>query len=265
MRWLFLSWWFIVPVPAAAALSHVWDHTFARYATGRLPRMFGLEFNVHGDVGPILLLIALMLAAALWLVLGASIVVYSLFSRQRPLLPIAWRTLVLALALGLPFLPARAWDEVLLRTIGPGKAAGDLLATAAANGDIVRLHQLLARGIAVDAPNYATPANSPALWVAVRAARPEAVAFLLQRGADPNRRSHYGAVLLMRAVNAGDVAIVRLLAERGADPCASEIHYPRNVRTEVTVHGAAQRKDRQEILAILPPCAASAPAGDKRG
>lgn len=263
MRWLIVSWWFIVPVPAVAALLHAWDHTAVRYTTGQLPRMYGLGFNVHVDLGPMLLLLFLLSAAALWLIPGIAITVYSLFKRRWPDHRIAWRTLVLAIAFALPFLPARAWDEALLHTIGPGQAGGDLLATAAAAGDTARLRQLLARGIAVDAPNYANPANSPALWVAVRDARPEAVALLLERGADPSRRSHYGAVPLLRAVNTGDIAAVRLLVQHGADPCASEIHFPRNVRTVVTVQSAAQQKNWQEILAILPSCATPTPAGEK--
>ena len=255
-RLLLRSWWFIAPGIVAAAALHVFDHTVARYATGRAPDTFGLHLT-HGDawilwVMPLFGL--LVLAGIAWLALAA----YRLLRGARAPRAMIWRMLILLVALSVPLLPARFWDEALLRTTGPGKAAGDLLASAAAQGDVARLRQLLDRGIAPDAPNEAQLADSPALWVAVRESRPEATALLLERGADPNRRSHYGAVPLLKAAETGNVTIARLLVERGANPCASEIRYsdPGKVRTEVSARSVAQSKGDAALLAILPGCLA---------
>lgn len=263
LRWLTSSWWFIALPMAVLALSDVREHTFARYATGRLPQTFGIQLNVHADIPLMLLLLAVMLAAVLWLIVGAVTAMYRLATR-RPHPMLNWQVLALAIALGLPFVPAGVWDELLLRTVGPGKAGGDLLATAAGRGDIARLQRLIDRGIAVDAENRAHPADSPALWVAVRDSRPEAVAFLLERGADPNRASHYGAIPLIGAVRAGDATIVRALVARGADSCASETHWRGTSRqAQVSAWSLAQEKRKPEILAILPACPASASPNGK--
>ena len=257
LRWLTLSWWFIALPMAAVALPDLREHTFTRYATGHLPQPLGMQFNVHTDVPLMLLIAAVFLVSALWLIVGAGFAIYRLAVR-RPQVTLNWQVLALAVALGVPFVPDSAWDEVLLRTVGPGKTAGDLLASAAAQGDVDRLRELIARGIAVDAENYARPADSPALWAAVREGQPEAVSFLLEHGADPNRASHFGAVPLIGAVRAGNAATVRALVAHGADPCVSEDRWkgtPRHVR--VSVGSIAQEKGQADILAVLPACPAS--------
>lgn len=264
LRWLTSSWWFIALPMAVLALSDVREHTFARYATGRLPQTFGIQLNVHQDVPLMLLIAAVMLAAALWLIIGAGMAMYRIATRRSHSM-LNWQVVALAVALGLPFVPTGVWDELLLRTVGSGKAGGDLLATAAGRGDVARLQQLIDLGIAVDAENRAHPADSPALWVAVRDSLPEAVAFLLERGADPNRASHYGAMPLIGAVRAGDATIVRALVARGADSCASETHWKGTTRqTQISAWSLAQEKRQPEILAILPACSAPASPGGKQ-
>lgn len=261
LRGLTVSWLLIAPLMMAATLSHIVAHTFARYSTGHAAAFFGYEFNVHTDIPFMLGMIGILLASAIWLFIAAIVAIYRL-ARGR-LLPseLAWQFLALVLALGLPFIPDGFWDEVLLKVSGPGKAAGDLLASAAQQGDVPRLQQLLALGSAVDAENYARPADSPALWVAVRENKLEAVSFLLEHGADPNRTNPYGAVLLIRAVRAGNVAIVRDLIAHGADACALEDQGKgtrRHVR--VSAQSVAQERGRADMLAVLPTCATP---GDK--
>jgi hypothetical protein len=256
-RWLTMSWWFIAPPMAMLTLSDVREHTFTRYAMGQLPRDFGMQLNPHTDIPLMLLLAAVLLASALWLFMGGGIALYEL-AAKRPQRRLSWQLVALAVALGLPFVPASAWDEVLLRTVGPGKAAGDLLASVAAQGDVARLRELVARGIAVDAQNHARPADSPALWVAVRNRKLDAVNFLLDRGANPNLGSHFGALPLVSAVKTGDIAIARALIAHGADPCASEPLWTGTRRHEQpSAWSVAQAKGEPEIINILPACPAA--------
>src|SRR5262249_24989758 len=149
----------------------------------RSPTFFGYDINVHQDIPFMLGMAGVLLASAIWLLIAAIVAVYRLARGRRPAATLACQFLALAFALGLPFVPDGFWDEALLRVAGPGKAGGDLLARAAGQGDLPRLQQLLAQGVAVDAENFARPYDAPALWVAAREAKPEAVSFLLEHGA----------------------------------------------------------------------------------
>ncbi len=255
LRGLSVSWLVIAPLMIAATLSHVVAHTFTRYSTGRAPPFFGYEFNVHTDIPFMLGMAGILLASAIWLLIAAVVAIYRLARGRRLASTLAWQFLALGLALGLPFVPRSAWDELLLRTVGPGKAAGDLLATAAGQGDVPRLQQLLAHGVAVDAENFAQPYAWSALSVAVLERKPEAVAFLLAHGADPNRKSGSGGVLLVRAVRSGNVAIVRDLVAHGADVCALEDQWkaPRRY-VKVSARDVAREKGQADMLAVLPEC-----------
>lgn len=88
------------------------------------------------------------------------------------------------------------------------------LGKAAAAGDRVRLAALL-RKTAADTPEDAWGAL---VW-ASRAGQVEAVALLLDAGADPNRPDRrQGWTPLMHALHTHQVAVARLLLARGADP-----------------------------------------------
>lgn len=264
LRGLTVSWLVIAPMMIAATLSHIVAHTFTRYSTGRAPPFFGYEFNVHTDIPFMLGMAGILLASAIWLLIAAIVAIHRLARGRRLASTLAWQFLALALALGLPFIPAGFWDEALLRVSGPGNAGGDLLISAASQGDVARMQQLLAQGVAVDAPNFARPYDAPALWVAVWGGKPAGVSFLLEHGADPNRRNGYGGVLLISAVRSGNVAIVRDLIAHGADVCALEDQWKgprRNVK--VSARDVAQEKGQADMLAILPECPASPSPGAK--
>jgi hypothetical protein len=234
-------------------LMHVWAHTVTRYATGKTPLQFSIYFG-HGDIVPMLLLWLLLLVSAVWLASGLLLALLSLARGRRLPRPMICKEVILLVALGLPFVPVQVWDEILFATVGPGKTGGGLLAQTAGRGDTARLRNLLDSGIPVDSPNLARTTERNALVEAVRMHQADAVALLLERGADPNRYGFYGKPL-QYAVTNGDAAIVRLLLKHGADPCISVVRYNQNGRSEASLQEVARDP---AVLAILPACNASA-------
>ena len=251
LRWYTDSWWLVAPCMVVVTIMHVWDHTVTRYATGDIPYQFGIYFG-HGDIGRMLSLGLLLLVSGIWLASGLLLALLWLARGQGLPRPMIWKGAVLFAALGLPFVPAQAWDEILLATVGPGNTGGELLAQAAGRGDMTRLRKLLDLGILIDSQNYARTTEYNALGEAVRTHQAEAVALLLERGADPNRYGVYGKPLEY-AVTSGDVAIVRLLVKHGANPCISVVRYNRNDRSETSLRAVARDP---AVLALLPECPA---------
>jgi ankyrin repeat protein len=74
----------------------------------------------------------------------------------------------------------------------------------------------------------------------------EEVEARLAAGANPNARNHEGRTLLWRAALRGDVHLVRLLLEHGADP-----DYPLRVKSGETALHAAALQGQDEIIEIL--------------
>ena len=142
LRWYTDSWWLVAPCMVVVTVMHVWDHTVTRYATGDIPYQFGIYFG-HGDIGRMLSLGLLLLVSGIWLASGLLLALLWLARGQGLPRSMIWKAAILFVALGLPFVPAQAWDEILLATVGPGKTAGELLARAAGHGDMKRLRMLL--------------------------------------------------------------------------------------------------------------------------
>lgn len=251
LRWYTDSWWLVAPCMVVVTVMDVWDHTVTRYATGDIPYQFGVYFG-HGDFGRMVSLGLLLLVSGVWLASGLLLALLWLARGQGLPRPMIWKGAVLFVALGLPFVPAQAWDEILLATVGPGKTAGALLARAAGQGDMKRLRMLLDSGIPVDAQNYARTTEYNALGEAVRTHQTEAVALLLERGADPNRRAFFKQPLEY-AVTAGDVDIVRLLVKHGADPCILVVRHVGGNRSDTNLRAVARDP---AVLALLPECPA---------
>jgi ankyrin repeat protein len=89
------------------------------------------------------------------------------------------------------------------------------MSLAATNGNAAMLRALLDAGAD---PNSATPGGETALMTAARTGRPDAVALLLDRGANVNAASAGRAqTAVMWAVTENHPDIVKLLAARGAD------------------------------------------------
>jgi ankyrin repeat protein len=86
-----------------------------------------------------------------------------------------------------------------------------------------------------------------ALHAAVAARNADAVALLLERGADPNARQQVGYTALMGAAGAGREDIVNLLLSRGADP-ALVSEDGKTAATMAREHGHAALADRLEVM-----------------
>jgi ankyrin repeat protein len=87
-----------------------------------------------------------------------------------------------------------------------------------AEGDAARVATFLEAGIDLSARNSF---GRTALWVAVESRQLEALKALLAGGVAPNEKNappmDYGKSIVFEAVDTGDVAFVRALAEAGAD------------------------------------------------
>lgn len=97
-----------------------------------------------------------------------------------------------------------------------GKHGGSALVNAARSGDATALRAMATVSGDLDSPeggNGWTP-----LMHAIHKGQLGSVQALLDRGADPNRRSEDGVTPLMMAAGYGYTSIVTLLLHRGADP-----------------------------------------------
>ena len=83
---------------------------------------------------------------------------------------------------------------------------------AAVGGDVSALELFLQSGVKVDVPD---DAGATALMLAAEAGKEEAVVFLLDKGADLQRRDHRQADVGRYAVQGGSARVLRLLLEKG--------------------------------------------------
>jgi hypothetical protein len=143
MTWYTRLWWLIAPWMILLAGAVVWSETLGLYIAGARGLLHPLA-----DLGIALLVLFLyfvIIASIVWVV-GALI---ALLSARRPSAVVRAQGFALSGALLLFFVPGPAWEQLLLRTIGPGKGGGYLLWLAASEGDSGSLRQLLASGVPV--------------------------------------------------------------------------------------------------------------------
>jgi hypothetical protein len=103
----------------------------------------------------------------------------------------------------------------------PQEVLDEALVWASKSGRVGILPSLVSIGADVDADPYR---GTPLIWAAVKG-RPETVEWLLEHGADVNRRATFGGpghgegvTALHLAAENGDLPMIKLLLERGADP-----------------------------------------------
>ncbi|MGV8997497.1 MAG: ankyrin repeat domain-containing protein [Parvibaculaceae bacterium] len=89
------------------------------------------------------------------------------------------------------------------------------LVEAAEAGDTDGMRNAIMRGIPVDDGGVAFV---PAIIVATQSNHPDAVTYLLSRGANPNRKARDGRTALAVAVRNGNTNIVNILLDHKADP-----------------------------------------------
>jgi ankyrin repeat protein len=119
------------------------------------------------------------------------------------------------------------------------------LVEAAKDGDLAKMREALQEG--------ANPQGSvydfyPPLHTAALAGKTDAVRLLLDNGADVNHVADFQMTPLLAATTEPHIAIVKLLLERGANPCYKVLD---TTPGGVIAGDQAQRKGYQEIAAVL--------------
>lgn len=117
------------------------------------------------------------------------------------------------------FIPYETWEEVIVRTAGPGSHGNYYLVQAAAQGKRRFVALLLHKGYDINSESGGT---TPLFGASV-GGREEMVTFLISKGADVNRKSRLiGESALMGAAEVGQAGTVKLLLNNGAEPCAMD-------------------------------------------
>jgi len=117
-----------------------------------------------------------------------------------------------------------------------------LFADAAFMGRFSRMKVLYSLGVDVNGQCHYRFCFTP-LWGAAYGGYDDEVLFLLERGADVNRKTNFGRTPLMVAAYHGHESTVRLLLSRGADVNATD--------DGDTALMFAKDKGRSEIVALL--------------
>ena len=133
-------------------------------------------------------------------------------------------------------------------TTDPQEVLDEALVWACKSGRIAVLARLVEAGARLDADPYR---GTPLIWAAV-CNRPEAVAWLLDCGADINQKATFGGLshgqgitALHMAAQYGQLEVVRLLVERGADRTIKDDLY------RATAEGAAKHFGQSEVWEYL--------------
>jgi hypothetical protein len=117
------------------------------------------------------------------------------------------------------------------------------LSGAASAGDIGTVQRCVAWGAAIDvAPHSAAGGGEPALIAAAWEGHDDVIRFLLDSGANIDRRDSSGNTALNAAVLRGRISTVQLLLSRGANP---------NLRGEGIPLQNARNRNAPEIVALL--------------
>lgn len=202
----------LVAVVAVFSSRIVYEETVLTWTNG--PQMIGFAM---AHTMPLMLLAGLigLVGGLLW-ILVSLVLLY----RRRFRVPFFdWLPVVLLFLLGVTILtPYEMWEELMVRSLGQSKYAGEFLVQAAAGGRERFVALLLRKGCDV---NYEGRDGSTPLSAASVEGREKMVSFLISRGADVNRRGGLaGESALMAAAEMGHLGAVKVLLNNGAEPCA---------------------------------------------
>jgi hypothetical protein len=177
------------------------------------------------------------LALAFWLVIAVIVLIVSLI-RGRQISPLFWPTIAAAaFALGLLFVPGEFWQWAFIPIFARSPHAADLMITDAAEGYTRTVRGYLDHGISVNARNYegATAAHAAAVEGQI-----EVLKLLVNRGADLNAVGTYGDSPLAAAIEMKRTSAVAFLTAHGA----KDIQRPKPVLppsdVTITVEGTSK-------------------------
>jgi hypothetical protein len=232
-----------------------YEETLLTWRNG--PQMVGFAL-AHGGVPLILVggLIGLP-CGSLWLLVSLIL----LFRRKFRVQVFDWLPMVLFPFLAVTlFIPYETWEELLVRTEGPGNYGGEFLVQAAAQDDLRFVRLLLSKGCDI---NFETGGTTP-LSGASNGGHVKMVKFLISKGAELNRRNGLtGESALMSAAEMGQAKTVDVLLSSGADPCATdnEGHTAEGLaksfhHTDIADHLASRFHCAENV--VVPPCVESA-------
>lgn len=120
-------------------------------------------------------------------------------------------------------LTASVVAALALGTAGGAVASDAAVVTAARDGDLAKVRQLIGAGADVNQPE--PDGSTPLLWAAYHS-DVEMVKALLAAGADPDAANRFGMTPLMQASRYGDADVIRALLDGGA---SLDVEHPEGV------------------------------------
>jgi hypothetical protein len=119
------------------------------------------------------------------------------------------------------------------------------LVESAKSGDLEGIKEALAKGANIEAGYYS---SYPPLYAASLTGHEDAVALLLDNGADPDRVDTFGGTPLKVAAYYGHKGAVEVLIEKGADVCLTSANDDGKIIRPLDTARQEGRKEIEEIL-----------------
>jgi len=192
----------------------VYEETILTWTNG--PQMVGFAL-AHG-ASPLIVIAGLigLPCGLLWMLVSLAL----FFRRKFRVRVFDWLPMVfLSFLIMMLLIPYETWEELVVRTVGPGTHGGQFLVQAAAQDNQRFVKLLLRKGYDI---NFETGGTTP-LSGASNGGHEEMVKFLLSKGADLNRKNGIsGESALMSAAEMGQLGTVKVLLSSGAEPCATD-------------------------------------------
>jgi len=209
--WLRVSGWVILAAQGLFIGRIVYESTVLTCWNG--PQMVGFAM-IHG-AGPLFLLGLFFLPLGalflLVLVVFGSLKRFS-FARSEWLLLGSY-----VFGFVLLIVPYDAWQRADMKVCSAGPLGDHFLQVAALRGELGEVTKLVAQGHDV---NHDAGDDETALTSAIRGRKYDVVRFLIGKGANVNQQGRLsGTTPLMSAARSGDLEVIQLLLEHGADPC----------------------------------------------